>query len=78
MPTAISILCLGKALAVQYTKKPNSSKYIDNMWVDTSQQELGNDIFCPHLANPQVTPKLETLMTTNKPQMVKLQGTQAF
>lgn len=38
------------------------------------QEEQHNDIFCPRLANPQDTSKLETLMTTNNTQMVKLWG----
>lgn len=38
------------------------------------QEERRNDIFCPRLANPQDTSKLETLMTTNNAQMVKLWG----
>lgn len=36
---------------------------------------MRNDIFGRRLANPQVAPELETLMTTNKAQMAKLQGT---
>lgn len=36
--------------------------------------EQRNDIFCPRLANPQDTSELETLMTTNNAQMVKLWG----
>lgn len=38
------------------------------------QEKQRNDIFCPRLANPQATSKLETLMTTNNAQMVKLWG----
>lgn len=48
-------------------------KYV-NKW-RTPHREVGNDIFGLRLANPQVAPELETLMTTNKPQMAKLQGT---
>lgn len=38
------------------------------------REERRNDIFCPRLANPQDTSELETLMTTNNAQMVKLWG----
>lgn len=48
-------------------------KYV-NTAVTAHQEERHNDIFCPHLANPQDTSKLETLMTTNNAQMVKLWG----
>ncbi|MEQ2251471.1 hypothetical protein ILYODFUR_011228, partial [Ilyodon furcidens] len=37
-------------------------------------EDRRNDIFCPRLANPQDTSELETLMTTNNAQMVKLWG----
>ena len=48
-------------------------KYV-NMVTAAQQEEQRNDIFCPRLAIPQDTSKLETLMTTNNAQMVKLWG----
>lgn len=48
-------------------------KYV-NMVTAAQREEQRNDIFCPRLANPQDTSKLETLMTTNNAQMVKLWG----
>ncbi len=48
-------------------------KYV-NMVTAAQWEEQRNDIFCPRLANPQDTSKLETLMTTNNAQMVKLWG----
>lgn len=48
-------------------------KYV-NMVTAAQQEEQCNDIFCPRLAIPQDTSKLETLMTTNNAQMVKLWG----
>lgn len=48
-------------------------KYV-NMVTAAQREERRNDIFCPRLANPQDTSKLETLMTTNNAQMVKLWG----
>lgn len=48
-------------------------KYVNTV-AAAHQEEQRNDIFCPRLANPQDTSKLETLMTTNNAQMVKLWG----
>lgn len=48
-------------------------KYV-NMVMAAQRGEQRNDIFCPRLANPQDTSELETLMTTNNAQMVKLWG----
>lgn len=48
-------------------------KYV-NMVTAAQQEKQRNDIFRPRLANPQDTSKLETLMTTNNAQMVKLWG----
>lgn len=48
-------------------------KYV-NTAAEAHQEERCNDIFCPRLANPQDSSKLETLMTTNNAQMVKLWG----
>lgn len=48
-------------------------KYV-NTAAAAHKEERRNDIFCPRLANPQDTSKLETLMTTNNTQMVKLWG----
>lgn len=48
-------------------------KYVNTV-AAAHQEEQRNDIFCPRLANSQDTSKLETLMTTNNAQMVKLWG----
>lgn len=48
-------------------------KYVNTVTA-AQREERRNDIFCPRLANPQDTSKLETLMTTNNAQMVKLWG----
>lgn len=56
-----------KAKTIKVYKYVNTAKA-------AHQEEQHNDIFCPRLANPQDTSKLETLMTTYKAQMVKLWG----
>lgn len=79
-PTVLLLFSFSPSLATRWlnvkaaqAKTIKVYKYV-NMVTAAQREEWRNDIFCPRLANPQDTSELETLMTTNNAQMVKLWG----